>query len=64
MFEVQHILFACTACMGAPGDDQTNGMNAAILFLLGVVGIVLTSIMAGAVYVAWRGSRSEDSWTS
>lgn len=46
--------FACEACFGAEGHAQTNGMNSAILTLLGVTGGVLLFFAALIARVAWR----------
>ena len=51
---------ACTACMGAPGDSQTLGMNGAILFLLGVTGLVLLGVVLVAGFIAWREQLAAD----
>lgn len=42
--------FACTACFGDPASSQTQGMNAAILTLLGTT----LGVLACAVFVAGR----------
>lgn len=49
-------VWACATCFGAPDDPQTNGMNAAILTLLGVT-YSLFLVMIGAALVMWRNSR-------
>ncbi len=41
-----NILPACAACLGATDSAQTDGMNAAILFLLGVVFVVLGVVIS------------------
>lgn len=44
---------ACTACMGEPDAAQTEGMNAAILTMLGFTGTVLGGVgfaIGGFVY--------------
>ncbi|MEE2777742.1 MAG: hypothetical protein VYE73_13385 [Acidobacteriota bacterium] len=41
---------ACQACFGDPNDAATKGMNNAILFLLGVVGLV----QVGFVSLFWQ----------
>lgn len=47
---LHHALPACTACLGAADSDQTRGMNAAVLFLLSVVLLILVALaLAG-----WR----------
>lgn len=44
---------ACTACMGEPDAAQTEGMNAAIVTMLGFVGTILGGVglaIGGFVY--------------
>lgn len=50
-----HEALACSACFGAPGAPQTQGMNNAILLLLGVT----ATVAGGAGAVALRIVRSE-----
>ncbi|MBI1318866.1 MAG: hypothetical protein GC168_07940 [Candidatus Hydrogenedens sp.] len=75
LYLLHHAALACTACMGAADDAQTNGMNAAILFLLGVTGVVLSLLAGGAGFIVWRAARQapadaeampgeETAWTS
>ena len=45
--------WACATCFGAEGDPQTEGLNMAIITLLGVT-YTLFSGMALAVYMMWR----------
>ncbi len=48
---------ACTTCMGAPDAAQTQGMNAAILTMLGVTVTVLGGVgfaIGGFVYRVQR----------
>lgn len=48
-------VWACATCFGAQDDPQTQGMNAAILTLLGVTyGLFAAMIAAG--FVLWRKS--------
>lgn len=49
-------LWACATCFGAPDDPQTQGMNAAILTLLGVTYTLFLGMIAAAV-VIWHKSR-------
>ncbi len=42
---------ACSVCFGDPSSPMTKGMNNAILFLLGVVGLVQFGIVA--MFVSW-----------
>jgi len=60
---LHHAALACTACMGAPGDSQTLGMNGAILFLLGVTGLVLLGVVLVAGFIAWREQRAAEAAT-
>ena len=39
-------IIACAACLGATDSAQTDGMNAAILFLLGVVFVTLGVVVS------------------
>lgn len=41
---------ACAACLGAVDSRQTQGMNVAVLFLLGVV----LCVLSGLVLLGWR----------
>ncbi len=47
------VTFACATCFGAEGDPQTEGLNMAIITLLGVT-YTLFSGMALAVFLMWR----------
>jgi hypothetical protein len=49
-------LFACAACFGAPDSSQTQGMNAAILTLLGIAALVVSVLAAGL----WRVVRADN----
>ncbi len=46
---------ACAVCYGAADSPQTAGLNAAILFLLGVVALVQAGLVAMFVAIARRG---------
>jgi len=52
------IALSCTTCYGPGGADSptARGMGMAILFLLGVTGMVLGGIL-GFVFYLWRRSR-------
>ena len=50
-------VFACEACFGAEGHAQTNGMNSAILTLLGVTASVLLFFALFIARIAWRTMR-------
>jgi len=45
---------ACAVCYGAADDPMAKGMDMAILFLLGAIGIVLLGIIAVTIYFARR----------
>ncbi len=46
-------VWACATCFGDPNDPQTQGMNSAILTLLGVTyGLFFVMFVAG--FVIWR----------
>jgi len=47
---------ACATCFGTPDDPQTQGMNMAIVTLLGVTYGVFGA-MLGTVVVVWRMNR-------
>ena len=42
-----NILIPCAVCYGATDDPMANGMNNAVLFLLGVISFILLSIVNG-----------------
>lgn len=48
---------ACSVCFGDPESPQTQGMNSAILFLLGVIGSVLAAFASMFVYWVARSRR-------
>ncbi len=45
---------ACSVCFGAPGSVETQAMNWAILFMLGVLACVLGSFALFMVHLARR----------
>lgn len=47
MFLSLNIIRACAVCYGAPDDPITQSLNTAILFMLGIVGFVLSCIVYG-----------------
>ena len=47
------LTWACATCFGAEGDPQTEGLNMAIITLLGVT-YTLFSAMALLVFLKWR----------
>jgi len=52
-------LIACATCFGAPDSSMTQGMNMAIITLLGVTGAVLGGFIATIVYFIRRARRYE-----
>jgi heme/copper-type cytochrome/quinol oxidase subunit 2 len=50
-------LLACATCYGAPDAPQTQGMNMAILTMLGVTGVVLGGCAALMIALARRARR-------
>ena len=48
---------ACAVCFGDPESPQTQGMNSAILFLMGVIGSVLAAFASMFVYWVARSRR-------
>lgn len=49
--------YACPVCFGAPGSPQTKGMNNAIWFLLGTIGLVQAGFVALFV-TFWKRARA------
>jgi hypothetical protein len=47
-------LFACAVCFGDPNSPMTHGAKLAVFFMLGVVGVVLTSIVGIAIFWTHR----------
>lgn len=45
---------ACPVCYGASDSPMADGVNAAIIFLLGVTGTVLSGVVAFFVYMRKR----------
>jgi hypothetical protein len=56
---VPHISSACPVCYGDPASPQTKGMQAAVFFLLGVTGLMMTGFISLFVYFWRRGRRVE-----
>ena len=58
MNKIQYILFViffnilvpCAVCYGATDDPMANGMNNAVLFLLGVISFILLSIIGSIIH--------------
>ena len=40
------VLYACAVCFGDPNSAAVDGMNKAIILLLGTTGVVLSGIVA------------------
>jgi hypothetical protein len=49
--------FACATCYGASDSPMAQGMNWGILTLLGVIGSVLTGVVAFFVHVGIKSAR-------
>ena len=45
-----NILVPCAVCYGATDDPMANGMNNAVLFLLGVISFILLSIIGSIIH--------------
>ncbi|MDW8344628.1 MAG: hypothetical protein RMM51_09070 [Verrucomicrobiae bacterium] len=45
------LILACATCYGDPNSSHTQGMNAAILFMLAVTGLVLGGL--GTVFIGF-----------
>ena len=56
VFHTQNI-FACAACYGKSDSPMAWGMNAGIMTLLVVVGVVLSGITGFFVYIAKRSAK-------
>tara|TARA_Y100000814_G_scaffold286614_1_gene255838 strand:- start:280 stop:447 length:168 start_codon:yes stop_codon:yes gene_type:complete len=50
-------IFPCAVCYGATDDPMANGMNNAVLFLLGVISFILLSII-GSIYHLYKKSKT------
>ena len=44
MLAFPHIAAACASCYGAASGPQIEGMNMAIMSMLGIIGIVLSAV--------------------
>lgn len=49
--------FPCAVCFGAKGSSQVEGMNAAIVVMLGVLLAVLLAFAAFAAALGYRSAR-------
>ncbi len=52
-----NVLSACAVCYGAPDHPVTQGLNKAILFLLGTIVFVLSCIMY-SIYILIKRSKN------
>jgi len=52
-----NILSACSVCYGAPDHPVTQGLNKAILFLLGIITFILSCIMYGIYSLIQRNKK-------
>ncbi|OGW80927.1 MAG: hypothetical protein A3C47_05635 [Omnitrophica bacterium RIFCSPHIGHO2_02_FULL_51_18] len=55
---MRHFFIACSVCFGDPGSSQTKGAIAGALFLLAVVGLVL-SVIAGIGFTWARRAKKQ-----
>lgn len=57
-FLVPQIVSACSVCFGMPSDQSiTQGLDMAIIMLIGVTGTVLGGIAAFFIYMIRRGKQ-------
>ena len=54
---VFNILNACAVCYGAPDHPVTQGLNKAILFLLGTIIFILSCIIYGIISLIKRNKK-------
>ena len=54
LLALPNVAFACGSCYGAADSPQTNGMNFAILSMIGVTGGVLTAMTSFFLYLRKR----------
>jgi hypothetical protein len=59
LFSLAQSSYGCAVCFGAPGTTVTLAIGNAILFLLGVVGLVLLSIVAFVICLAYRAKKAQ-----
>ncbi len=55
---------ACSVCFGDPNSSMTQGVQAGMLVLLGVIGVVLTALAALMIFWMRRAARLEASQES
>ncbi|MCC7430864.1 hypothetical protein IT568_08490 [bacterium] len=51
---IPNLVFACATCYGNPEAPMSKGLSFAVLFLVAVVGIVLSVFMAFFLYLRKR----------
>ena len=51
-----NIILPCAVCYGVTDDPMAEGMNNAVLFLLGVISFILLSII-GSIFHLYRKSK-------
>ena len=54
LFACAQTAAACPSCFGDPDSSMTSGMNAAILILLGITGMVLAAVSVFFLYLRKR----------
>ena len=54
-----NILSACAVCYGAPDHPVTQGLNKAILFLLGTITFILSCIIYGILSLIKRNKNTQ-----
>ncbi len=57
------VAFACPSCFGAAQGPMIDGMNAAILTLLGIIGMILILISSFFIFMWRRTSRYREQVT-
>ena len=54
------ILYACAVCFGDVNSSAVDGMNKAIISLLGVTGVVLSGIVASILSIISKSQKTGD----
>jgi heme/copper-type cytochrome/quinol oxidase subunit 2 len=57
-------ILACATCYGDPNSSQTQGMNYAILVMLGVTALVLSGVAGIMVHFVRRARQSQTAGAS
>jgi hypothetical protein len=52
-----NIVFSCAVCYGAVEGPMVDGMNNAILFLLGTIGFILISIIGTTFHFYYKAKK-------